>query len=71
MRRTTENIPPQYVMARHVNRCSEQEVEGSEDVPLTDEELAWQLMQQEEQEFQSRMMAMAGIGACLMCLEKE
>ena len=41
-----------------------QEKEGEEeeeDRPLTDEELAWKLMQEEEAEFQQRMLALAGV----------
>jgi len=29
---------------------------------LSDEEIAWRLMQEEESQFQQRMMAMAGLG---------
>jgi len=35
---------------------------------LTDEELAWRLMQEEEAQFQQRMMALAGLGTQGSCL---
>ena len=35
---------------------------------LTDEQLAWQLMQEEEQAFQGRLVAMAGAGASRLVL---
>ena len=33
--------------------------------PVSDEELAWRLMQEEQAQFQQRMMALAGLGACV------
>lgn len=54
---TLENVPPRM-------SSGEEEAEGPSDVQeesMTDEQLAWKLMQEEEHAFQERMMAMAGL----------
>lgn len=51
-----ENVPPGDVRFGH------EVVEGGHSEGMTDEELAWKLMQEEEHAFQERMMAMAGMG---------
>ena len=57
-----ENIPPSS--ARQSAQALEEGDERleQEERPLTDEEIAWKLMQEEEDEFQKRMLAMAGVG---------
>eukprot|EP00890_Picochlorum_soloecismus_P001267 jgi/Picsp_1/2140/NSC_05605-R1_zinc finger len=58
-----ENIPPS---SAHQSAQVLQDDYGTLDQgerQLTDEEIAWKLMQEEEDEFQKRMLAMAGVGA--------
>lgn len=57
-----ENIPPS---SAHQSAQVLQDDYGTLDQgerQLTDEEIAWKLMQEEEDEFQKRMLAMAGVG---------
>jgi E3 ubiquitin-protein ligase BIG BROTHER-like protein len=58
-----ENIPPSS--ARQSAQALEEGNESleQEEKPLTDEEIAWKLMQEEEDEFQKRMLAMAGVSS--------
>ena len=56
--RRVENVPP----VAGSDAGEQAEAAGGSVVPLSDEELAWQLMQQEEAEFQNRLLAMAGAG---------
>ena len=55
--RPAENVPPPE-MPRDASPGTNSQ---DDDRPLTDEELAWRLMQEEEQEFQRRMLALAGV----------
>lgn len=59
--RTMENVPPFAVGQGMGSYSGEQEQVDPES--MTDEQLAWKLMQEEEQALQQRMMAMAGLGA--------
>lgn len=60
--RPAENVPPMPLNHRPSSTSPE---EGRQ---LTDEELAWRLMQEEEAQFQQRMMALAGLGTQGSCL---
>ncbi|KAG7673122.1 hypothetical protein Ndes2526B_g05303 [Nannochloris sp. 'desiccata'] len=55
-----ENVPPAFGQEDSLER-SPSPGDSTEARPLTDEELAWKLMQEEEAEFQRRMMAFAGV----------
>jgi Ring finger domain len=61
--RPAENVPP--ISGQHadntLDRSPSPEDGTGEPRHLTDEELAWKLMQEEEAEFQRRMMALAGV----------
>lgn len=61
-----ENVPPFAVGHGVSSHPGEQEQEDPES--LTDEQLAWKLMQEEENALQERMMAMAGLGALNMVI---
>jgi len=57
-----ENIPPSSAdQSAQVLEDDDADV-GRGERQLTDEEIAWKLMQQEEADFQKRMLAMAGVG---------
>lgn len=63
-----ENVPPETTAAASADsqQSSEGHAHDNENEPESDEALAWRMMQEEEQAFQQRMMAMAGIGKRLL-----
>lgn len=65
--RTMENVPP-FTVGQQGMGSSSGGQEQDDPESMTDEQLAWKLMQEEEQALQQRMMAMAGLGALDVCL---